>query len=158
MRILGIDPGLNITGYGVIEAKDRSFKLLEAGVIRTKAKDGIQKRLLAIHANLADLAEEYQPSVFVLEKLYSHYRHPTTALLMGHARGVVCLVSAEKSVRLVSYPSTRIKKAIVGNGHASKRQICGMIMSLLGLKRMPDPDDVADALAAALSYVYIEGI
>jgi len=158
MRILGIDPGLIKTGYGVIEAEDRSFRLLEAGVIRTSQKDGIQNRLLKIYANLIELAEEYHPSVLVIEKLYAHYKHPTTALLMGHARGVICLVSAEKKLRLVSYPSTRIKKAVTGRGHASKRQIGGMVKELLGLRTIPAPDDVADALAVAISHAYIEKV
>lgn len=158
MRILGIDPGLNITGYGLIEAKERSFKLVEAGVIRTSSKEGIQNRLLRIYINLIELIDEYHPSVLVIEKLYSHYRHPTTALLMGHARGIICLVSGQKGIPLVSYPATRIKKAVVGKGHASKEQISGMIKSLLGLKRTPDSRDVTDALAVAISHAYIERI
>ncbi|MEE8359625.1 MAG: crossover junction endodeoxyribonuclease RuvC [Candidatus Omnitrophota bacterium] len=158
MRILGIDPGLNITGYGLIEAHNRKFKLIEAGVIRTSPKDGIEGRLFKIYSNLADLADEYKPAVLVLEKLYAHYKHPTTALLMGHARGIACLVCGQKDVKLVSYPSTRIKKAVVGKGHASKRQIDGVITNLLGLKSSPKYNDVTDALAGAISYAYIEGI
>jgi len=158
MRILGIDPGLVITGYGLIEAKERKFKLIEAGVIRTSPKDGIDKRLDKIYTNIIELLDEYSPAVLVLEKLYAHYKHPTTALLMGHARGVVCLACGVKGVKLVSYASTRIKKAVSGRGHASKEQIGAMIKNLLGLKKAPDYNDITDALAGAISYAYIEGI
>ena len=158
MRILGIDPGLGITGYGLIEAEKRNFKLIEAGVIKTSPKEGIEERLFKIYANLADLTDEYKPSVLVLEKLYSHYKHPTTALLMGHARGIACLVCGQKNVRLVSYPSTRIKKAVAGKGHASKKQISGMIINLLNIKNSPKYNDVTDALAVAVSHAYIEDI
>jgi len=158
MRILGIDPGLNVTGYGLIEAAGGEFKLIEAGVIKTSTNDRIEKRLKNIYVNLTELIDEYKPAVIVLEKLYSHYRHPTTALLMGHARGVICLACGLKGVPLISYPSTRIKKAVVGKGHASKGQISGMVKNLLGLKRAPDSDDITDALAVAISHAYLERI
>ena len=158
MRILGIDPGLNITGYGLIEASARRFKLVEAGVIRTAAADGIEKRLLKIHTNLLELIDEHSPSVLVLEKLYAHYKHPTTALLMGHARGAICLACGERGLKLVSYPSTRIKKAVVGKGHAPKKQIGGMVANLLGLKGAPEYDDITDALATAIAHSYIEDL
>lgn len=157
MIILGVDPGLLITGYGVIEAKNaRSVKLKEAGVIRTKTKDNIAARLGNIYENLHDLIGEYKPEVFVLEKLYSHYKHPVTSILMGHARGVACLAAGLSGVKLVNYPTTRIKKAITGSGHASKAQIQGMVGELLGLKKKPEPSDVSDALACALTYVNVE--
>lgn len=158
MRILGIDPGLNITGYGLIDTKKRDFKLIEAGLIRTPPEGGIDKRLHKIYLNLSELIDEYTPSVLVLEKLYAHYKHPTTALLMGHARGVICLACGQKGIPLVSYPSTRIKKAVTGKGHASKDQVAGMVKNLLGLKRLPKTNDVTDALAIAISHAYIEDI
>jgi crossover junction endodeoxyribonuclease RuvC len=158
VRILGIDPGLGVTGYGLIDAGGERFRLVEAGVIRTYPREGIDKRLKRIHANVIALIEEHEPSVLVLEKLYAHYRHPTTALLMGHARGVVCLACGQKRVKLVSYSSTRIKKAVVGKGHASKKQIGGMVRGMLGLRSAPEPDDVADALACAISYAHIERV
>ncbi len=158
MRILGIDPGLNITGYGVIEIGKRRFKFVEAGVIKTPAGDGIEGRLLKLHTNLTALVEEHNPDVLVLEKLYAHYKHPTTALLMGHARGVACLVCGQKRVELASYSATRIKKAVVGKGHATKGQVSGMVVSLLDLKSVPKYNDVTDALAIAMSHAYIEGI
>jgi len=158
MKILGVDPGLLKTGYGVIDAADPDNPgLIEAGVIRTSPEEGISKRVVDIYGNLTDIIGEHKPEVLVLEKLYSHYTHPATSILMGHARGVVCLACGLNGVKLVSYPATRIKKTITGNGRASKQQIQNMVRSILGLSRMPEPPDVSDALAMAISYLYIEG-
>ena len=154
MRILGVDPGLNITGYGIIE--DSTFKVIEAGVIRTRPNTPVQARLRKIFDSMVEIIDEHKPEVLVLEKIYSHYKHPTTAILMGHARGVTCLVCGVKDVRLVNYPSTRIKKAVTGNGHASKIQVQRVVQSLLGLKEAPEPVDVSDALAMAISFCLIE--
>ena len=154
MRILGIDPGLNTTGYGIIE--DSGFKLIEAGVIRTKVNTPIQDRINKIFDEITGLIEEYKPGVLVLEKIYSHYKHPTTAILMAHSRAMACLVCGKSGVKLVNYPSTRIKKAVTGNGHASKTQVQRMVQGLLKLKAPPEPVDVSDALAMAISYCYIE--
>jgi len=157
MVILGIDPGLQVTGYGVIEARGpRRVKLKEAGVIRTVPSEGISARLEKIYSNLSDVVREYKPKAIVLEKLYSHYKHPVTSILMGHARGVACLVAGVSGVKLISYPSTRIKKAVTGSGHASKVQVQGMIKELLALKNKPEPMDITDALACALTYVNME--
>lgn len=154
MRILGIDPGLGTTGYGIIE--DSSFKVIEAGVIRTQAGIPIQARLKKLSDSLDEILAEHKPQVLVLEKIYSHYKHPTTAILMGHARGAICLACGTHDVKLVNYPSTRIKKAVTGNGHASKTQVQRMVQNLLKLKDPPEPVDVSDALAMALSYCFIE--
>ena len=154
MRILGIDPGLAITGYGIIE--DGNFKLIEAGVIRTKPNTPIQVRIEKIFDEISKIIGEYSPEVLVLEKIYSHYKHPTTSILMAHARAMACLVCGKLNVKLVNYPSTRIKKAVTGNGHASKTQVQRMVQSLLKLKTPPEPVDVSDALAMAISYCYIE--
>lgn len=154
MRILGIDPGLGITGYGIIE--NRTFKLIEAGIVKTQANTPIQTRLKKIFDAISDIIREHSPGVLVLEKIYSHYKHPATAILMGHARAAACLACGMHNVRLVNYPSTRIKKAITGNGHASKRQVQRMVQDILKLKAPPEPVDVSDALAMAISYCYIE--
>lgn len=159
MIILGVDPGLNVTGYGLIEAGASGslpLRLKEAGVIRTKTGDPITVRLKKIYENLLSIVKEYEPEVLVLEKLYSHYKHPVTSILMGHARGVVCLVTGVSKIKLASFSSTRIKKAITGSGHASKQQIQGMIQRLFGLRKKPEPTDVSDALACALTYVNVE--
>lgn len=153
MRILGIDPGLGTTGYGIIE--DSNFKVIEAGVIRTAANTSIQSRLAKISETVSGIIREHKPGVLVLEKIYSHSKHPTTAILMGHARAVICLACGEFNIKLVNYPSTRIKKAVTGNGHASKQQVQRMVQSMLGLKRPPEPVDVSDALAMAISYCFM---
>src|SRR3989338_3026852 len=154
MRILGIDPGLGITGYGVIE--DRTFTLVEAGIIRTQTNTPIQDRVRKIFDEISGIIMEHKPNVLVLEKIYSHYKHPTTAILMGHARAMACLVCGKYNIKLVNYPSTRIKKIVTGNGHASKQQVQRMVQGLLKLKKPPEPVDVSDALAMAISYCYIE--
>jgi crossover junction endodeoxyribonuclease RuvC len=159
MRILGVDPGLNRTGYGLIKVSGpERMELVEAGVIRTSTEDGISQRLAEIYRNITDVVREHKPDVLVLEKLYAHYKHPTTALLMGHARGVVCLACGMEKVRLVSYASTRIKKAVTGNGRAGKHQVQDMVKSILALNTAPEPFDVSDALAMAISYVHIERV
>lgn len=153
MRILGIDPGLNITGYGIIE--DRNFKVVEAGIINTQANTPIQTRLKKIFDSLSDIIKEHKPGVLVLEKIYSHYKHPATAILMGHARAVACLVSGIHEIKLINYPSTKIKKTITGNGHASKQQVQRMVQNILKLKNPPEPVDVSDALSMAIAYCYL---
>ena len=155
MKILGIDPGLGITGYGIID--DGTFKLIEAGAIKTKANTPIQERVEKIFDEISEIIKEHKPGVLVLEKIYSHYKHPTTAILMAHARAMACLVCGRTGVKLVNYPSTRIKKAVTGNGHASKEQVQRMVQDILKLKIAPEPVDVSDALAMAISYCYIEG-
>lgn len=153
MRILGIDPGLGTTGYGIIESDN--LRLIEAGVIRTQSNTPIQARLKKIFDALAEIIEEHEPDVLVLEKIYSHYKHPATAILMGHARAVACLACGMYKVKLVNYPSTKIKKTITGNGHASKQQVQRMVQNTLKLKNPPEPVDVSDAIAMAISYCYI---
>jgi len=153
MRILGIDPGLGSTGYGIID--DGNFKLIEAGVIKTKPNTPIQDRVKHIFDEIAGIIDEYNPQVLVLEKIYSHYKHPTTSILMAHARAMACLICGKSDIKLVNYPSTRIKKAVTGNGHASKEQVQRMVQGILKLKKPPEPLDVSDALAMAISYCYI---
>ena len=155
MRILGVDPGLRVTGYGVVDHEAGDLNLVEAGIITTEAKDGVSERLHAIHQGIQSVLKDLKPDIMVLEKLYSDYRHPTTAILMGHARGVICLASGEAQTPLVNMPSTRVKKAILSNGHASKLQINRAVQGILGLKQAPKPLDVSDALAIAISYAWM---
>jgi crossover junction endodeoxyribonuclease RuvC len=151
MRILGIDPGLQITGYGVIEV-DHPLrpKLVDAGVIRLKPKVAIAQRLVELERELDDLIEECSPGVCAVEQLYSHYKHPRTAILMGHARGVILLVAARHGVEIEQFAANRIKQSLTGFGHASKQQMQRAIQAVWNLKTLPDPPDVADALAVAL--------
>ncbi len=152
MRIVGIDPALGITGYGVIEVNANKIFLLEAGVIKTNTKQQITERLDKIFQGVTDLISEMKPQVMVLEKLYAHYRHPTTAYVLGQARGVICLAAARAGVSLIEYPATRMKKAIVGQGHASKQQVQRMVAHFLELKELPKYNDVTDALALAIAH------
>lgn len=152
MRVLGVDPGLRVTGYGVLSFESRGADLVEAGVIRTREAEGIGVRLHRIYSGLSDVISEHRPDVLVIEKIFTHVEFPSTAILMGHARGVVCLLSGTHGVPLVSMASTHVKKSLTGRGHASKQQMQRMIQHELGLKEMPEPADVADAIAIAFSY------
>ena len=152
MRILGVDPGLGTTGYGVIDGD--SFRVIEAGVIKTRPNTPVQERIKKIFEEISGIIEEHHPGVLVLEKIYSHYKHPSTSILMAHARAMACLVCGKFDVKLVNYPSTRIKKVVTGNGHASKTQVQRMVQDVLKLRRLPEPVDVSDALAMAITYCY----
>ncbi|MFA5356451.1 MAG: crossover junction endodeoxyribonuclease RuvC [Candidatus Omnitrophota bacterium] len=155
MRILGVDPALTVTGYGVIDFKKNKFSLLEAGIISTDPGEKTARRLNKIYGAVTKLVSDTEPEVMVLEKLYAHYRHPTTSYILGQARGVICLVSAREGIELVEYAATRVKKAIVGNGLASKYQVQKMVVDMLGLSSLPKYMDVTDALALAIAHSYI---
>jgi len=155
MIILGIDPALAVTGYGVIDAKKNNLSLLEAGIITTASKEALPKRLDRIYRAVTKLISDTKPDVMVLEKLYAHYRHPVTAYLLGQARGVICLACASGNIPLVEYAATRVKKAIVGRGLADKSQVQRMVAGTLHLARLPRYTDVTDALALAIAHSYI---
>lgn len=155
MRILGIDPGLCITGYGLIEVGPKGIKLIEAGVVRTSSKEKVEARIEKIYEGIKGLVKESKPDVLVLEQLYSHYRHPTTAILMGHARGAICLLAKQAGAELVGYSATRVKKAVTGAGHASKYQMQRMIQNLFNMRSAPNPPDISDALALAVAHAHI---
>lgn len=149
--ILGIDPGLNITGFGVISASSGSIKLVDAGTIRSNASDPLTPRLAELYRGLAEVIQKYSPDVMGMEKIYSHYRHPATAIIMGHARGVLCLAAGLKGIRVESLPASRVKKAVTGNGRASKQQVNGMVCRIFGIRSELKPLDVSDALAVAIA-------
>jgi crossover junction endodeoxyribonuclease RuvC len=150
MRILGIDPGLRITGYGVIEWKPVRPVLIDGGVIRLEPKTSLADRLVELDGELEKLFEEHHPNICAVEQLYAHYSHPRTAILMGHARGVILLAARRKGIRVEHFPANRIKQSVTGNGHASKLQVQRAIQSQWRLPEPPEPPDVADALAVAL--------
>ncbi len=153
MRILGIDPGLNITGYGIIENSGDCLGVGEAGVVRTNAKDSMAERLLVIGRDIGAVINQFKPDAIAIEDLYSHYNHPRTAIVMGHARGIVFMKAAEAGIEIFPYSSTKVKNALTGNGRASKRQVQLMICSTLNLADAPEPPDVTDALAVALCHL-----
>ena len=149
-RVLGIDPGLNITGYAAVDFERREPVIVEAGTIQTDAKADLAGRISQIHADLTEIIAELTPDLAAVEKLYAHYRHPRTAILMGHARGAILLACAAAGVAVRDLPATTIKRSLTGNGHASKQQVQRAIQTVCKLKELPQPPDVADALAIAL--------
>jgi crossover junction endodeoxyribonuclease RuvC len=150
MRILGIDPGLQVCGYACLQADTDSAKLLEAGVTRTAGSSKIEAKLNQIAQDIESLLKRFGPDIVAVEELYSHYVHPKTAILMAHARGVILQKCAEAATEVRSFSPTRIKKSITGNGRASKEQVQKTIQTLLSLHDLPEPSDVADAIAVAL--------
>ena len=150
MRILGIDPGLQICGYACMDASQDAETLVEAGVVRTADGSTIEAKLNQIAADIDSLLKNFKPDIVAVEELYSHYTHPKTAILMGHARGVILQKCAQAAVEIRSFSATRIKKSITGNGRASKEQVQRTVQTILSLRRLPEPSDVADAIAAAL--------
>ena len=150
MIILGIDPGLQVCGYAVIEAKRLESTLIEAGVFRTDGKAELADRLCQIAEDIEQVLDAHQPNAVAVEQLYAHYKHPRTAILMGHARGVILQKAAEAGASVKSYAATRIKKSLTGNGRASKNQMQRAIQTVLALPDIPEPPDVADAIAIAL--------
>jgi crossover junction endodeoxyribonuclease RuvC len=153
MRILGIDPGFKATGYGCVETGTGAVRLVETGTIEPKQKDLIQNRLQKIHHILSGLVDEHQPQVLVLEKLYAHGEHPVTASKMGHVRGVICLVCAQKNIELVEYSVKRVRKALIGNGNATKLQVRQAVAGTLRIDEAKLTLDASDALALALGHV-----
>lgn len=150
MKILGIDPGLQECGYGCIEAEGTDVALLEAGVFGTDKGIALELRLQQIADDIDELLSRFKPAVVSVEELYSHYEHPKTAILMGHARGVILQRCAQADLQVKNYSATKIKKSISGNGRASKMQVQRSIQSILRLPQVPSPDHVSDALAAAV--------
>lgn len=184
MRVLGIDPGLRITGYGCVEGFGPSARLVEAGAIRltigthasretrprgqTAAKAGalaalrtehqrlkadaasVSARLAELEQDIAGLLERLRPEVCAVEALFSHYKHPATAIVMGHARGVILLCVRRAGVRLVELRPKEVKKSMCGHGQADKAQMQRAVQARFGLADPPSPPDVADALAIAL--------
>ncbi len=150
MRILGIDPGLQVCGYACFEADQGRENLVEAGVLRTPNDLPLEERLNRIAKDTGTLLKNFKPDVVAIEELYSHYAHPKTAILMGHARGVILQKCAEAAIEVRSFSATRIKKSVTGNGRASKEQVQRTIKTILSLSELPEPNDVADAIAAAL--------
>lgn len=154
--VLGIDPGLETTGYGALQPAAGGPRLIEAGVVRGgSAKQPFAERLAEIHRGVAEVIAALQPAAMALEQLYSHYAHPRTSILMGHARGVICLAAAEAGIPVVSYSATQIKRILTGNGRAPKSQMQQAISRELRLTKPPEPPDVADALAVALCHCYL---
>ena len=156
MRIIGVDPGLNIMGFGIIEKSKNDLRLITAGTIRTSSKDLIENRLNKLYSGLLEVIKKYKPEVLSLEEVFSNVKYPSAAISLGYARGIVCLAAAQFSLPVKSYAAKRVKKAITGRGDAQKYQVQSMVQQILKLKEAPNPFDAADALALAISYTYLD--
>lgn len=151
MRILGIDPGTGILGFGVIDSHGQNKKMVDAGVIRTKPHQPLDERLLEIYEGITEIISETKPEIMVVEKLF-FAQNVTTAISVSHARGVVMLAGKQSGLQLVELTPLQIKQSLTGYGRATKNQVQQMVQTMLKLPNLPEPDDCADALAAALCY------
>jgi crossover junction endodeoxyribonuclease RuvC len=167
--IVGVDPGLHVTGYGVIEvqggaspastshpavrcASVSALRLIEGGVLKAKANDSLPLRLQTLHDALTDVLREHKPDVVVVEELFSTYAHPRSALLLAQARGVLVLAAQQSGAAVHSFTPNEVKQVVAGNGHATKAAVQSAVRSRLKLAAPPHPADVADALALALCF------
>ena len=151
MRIIGIDPGTGILGFGVIDVSRSGPVLVDAGVIRTPVKEDDAVRLLTIYDELTDIITSTKPQLMSVEKLFFS-RNVTTAMTVSQARGVVLLTAMQNNLEIHEYTPMQIKQALTGYGRAEKKQIQEMVRVVLQLKEIPKPDDAADALAAAITH------
>ncbi len=155
-QVVGVDPGLRVTGYAVVRRSASGalsqprWQLHEAGVIRPTADESLESRLEQLFLALGGVLDQFRPDAVALEDLHSNYRHPRTAILMGHARGVLCLAAAVRGIPVLSYPPARVKQAVTGSGRASKPQVRRALCHQLSLPRLPDQHDLTDALAVAI--------
>ena len=155
-RILGVDPGLRTTGYGVVEVSDGAFRLIEGGVLQPDVHAALERRLLQLHDGMVEVVRATRPDCMVVEELWTAYEHPRTAVLMGHARGVLALVAGAHGIAMHDLAHASVKRAVTGSGSATKAQVKGMVVQLLGLAAPPQPDDVSDALALAIAFANVE--
>lgn len=155
-RILGVDPGLRTTGYGVIDCSRGRCTLVEGGVLEPRSDLPLEQRLAQLHCAMVEVVRSTQPDCMVVEELWTSYKNPTTAVLMGHARGVIALAAGNTGIALEHLAHSLVKRALAGSGAARKSQVSGVVVQLLGLAAAPQPEDVSDALALAIAYANIE--
>lgn len=151
LLIMGIDPGIAILGYGFVEYKGNSFKVIDYGAVTTEAGTPMSQRLSIIHSQLIELIDKYKPEAFAAEELFFN-KNIKTALTVAHARGVAIVAAANKGLPIYEYTPLQVKQAVAGYGRADKKQMQQMVKVLLGLREVPKPDDVADALAVAICH------
>jgi len=157
MRVLGIDPGSEVTGWGVVEGTPRRYRMVNYGVVKANARERFPARLLKIHAGVEAAIEKYRPDVCAVEESFFAV-NPKTALKLGHVRGVVLLAAERAGVEIAEYAPRLIKQTVVGYGAAEKHQVQAMVRVLLSLKELPKPFDAADALAAAICHMHHAGL
>ncbi|HOW73886.1 MAG TPA: crossover junction endodeoxyribonuclease RuvC [Phycisphaerae bacterium] len=153
--VCGLDPGLRITGYGVLRVDngEDTVQVVDAGVIRCSTHESLALRLAELAAGVDEVLDEHDVDTVAVEQIYSHYQRPRTAILMAHARGVLLLEAARRECRILHLPSTTVKRHLTGSGRASKEQMQAAVANALSLDALPEPPDVADALAVALCAV-----
>ncbi len=151
MRILGIDPGYAIVGYGIVDSVASKFHVVDYGVVTTPAKIPIEDRLFMIYEQITELVKRYKPEAMAIEELFFNSNH-TTAIPVAEARGVILLVARQFNIEVFEYTPLQVKQAVVGYGRAEKKQVIMMTTTLLGLPKPPKPDDAADALAIAICH------
>ena len=149
-RVVGFDPGLNVTGYGVLECHGGTVRLIEAGTVKSKGET-LEERLLTIHSGIREVIEACKPTAMAIEQVFSNVKFPKTAILLGHARGVICLAGVQAGLAVHHYLPNRVKSTLTGSGHAGKEQVQSAVQRELGLAAKPEPADAADALAVALT-------
>ncbi len=156
MRILGIDPGYAIVGYGIVDTNGYNFNVVGYGAITTPANTPFPKRLKAIYEDMLIIIDRYKPEELSIERLYFN-TNTTTAIDVAQARGVIVLAAESKGISVKEYTPLQVKQSVTGYGKAEKRQVMEMVKSLLGLKAVPKPDDTADALALAICHGHFAG-
>jgi crossover junction endodeoxyribonuclease RuvC len=157
LRIIGIDPGFAITGYGIVDYIGNQFKVVDYGHISTNAGEVLDKRLLKLHERLEELIIQYKPHRLAVEELFFN-KNVKTVINVGQGRGVVILTAAKNNIPVFEYTPLQIKQAVTGYGRADKTQIQQMVKILLNLEKIPKPDDVADALAIAICHANSSGL
>jgi crossover junction endodeoxyribonuclease RuvC len=157
---IGIDPGLQRTGYAILTGSvdADACRVIEAGVIRLDPRQALEQRLLELEKSLEEVISAHQPRVLACEQLYAHYRHPRTAIVMAHARGVILALAARRGLTIINVAATHVKKHLTGSGRASKAQVQRAVAAALHLPRIPEPDDVADAMAVALCGLHLHDL
>lgn len=153
MRVLGVDPSLHITGYGVVERNGSGLRLIEGGTITPGKSAGLSERLAELQRGIADVIASLHPDVMIVEEVFARTAYPRTAILMAHARGALVCAAAVAGLPVYDYAATAVKRALVGRGGATKEQVASMVVDALRLRKRPSPPDVTDALALAIAYL-----
>lgn len=151
MRILGIDPGYGIVGFGIIDYENSNYKVVDYGVIETPKEEDISVRLAMIYDAIGKLTETFKPDQIAVEELF-YFKNQTTVIPVAEARGVILLAAVHSCGEIFEYTPLQIKQALTGNGRAEKAQVQFMVKAILGLEKIPRPDDAADALAVAICH------
>ena len=150
-RIIAVDPGIRVTGYGILEKEGDKIVVLASGTIKNTPRLSHAEKLARIHAVVCDLLEEYLPGRFIMEDIF-YRKNIRSTVTLGEVRGICSLAAAQRDIPVTTYAARRVKKAVVGNGGADKSQVQKMVQALLGLKEPPTPLDVSDALALGITY------